>query len=448
MRELVAAAVLLSVPAGAGSEAVVAAQSWPSFRGPRASGVQDGHPTPTTWSVEKGEAVRFRVEVPGLAHSSPVVWGDSVYLTSAVSAGEAPLKVGLYGDIEPVPTEGRHRYVLYRIDKRTGKVRWERITHDGVPRRPRHTKSTHANPTPATDGQRVVAYFGSEGLYTYDTEGKLLWKKDLGALDAAFFRAPEAQWGVASSPVIHDGVVYLQVDVLNDPFLAAFDLETGRELWRTPRQDVPTWSTPTVHEAAGRTLLLVNGWKHVGGYDARTGKEVWKLTGGGDIPVPAPVVAHDLVFVTHAHGPGSPIYAIRTSATGDISLPEGRTSSEHVAWSVERGGNYMQTPLVYGELLYTCRDNGVLSVFRARTGERLYQERLGGGSTGFTASPVAADGKVYVTSEEGEVYVLRAGERYELLAKNALGEITMASPAVSEGVLYFRTRRHLVAIGR
>jgi outer membrane protein assembly factor BamB len=294
----------------------------------------------------------------------------------------------------------------------------------------------------------VVAYFGSEGLYAYDTEGKLLWKKDLGPLDAAFFQAPDAQWGVASSPIIHDGAVYLQVDVLNDPFLAAFDLETGRELWRSPRKDVPTWSTPTVYEASGRTLLLVNGWKHIGGYDAKTGKEVWNLTGGGDIPVPAPVVAHDLVFVTNAHGPGSPIYAIRTSARGDISLPEGKTSSEQVAWSVARGGNYMQTPLVYGDLLYACRDNGVLSVFRARTGERLYQERLGSGSAGFTASPVAADGKVYFASEEGDVYVLRAGEKFELLAKNGLGEITMASPAVSEGVLYFRTRSHLVAVGR
>ena len=448
MGVLLAVAVVLSGAAGGGDTASAPPQNWPSFRGPRASGVLEGYATPTSWSVEKGDAVRFRVKVPGLAHSSPAIWGDRIYLTSAVAEAEASLKVGLYGDIESVPKESVHRYVLYCIDKRTGKVLWERTAHEGVPRRPRHPKSTHANPTPATDGRRVVAYFGSEGLYAYDTDGRLLWKKDLGPLDAAFFVAPDAQWGVASSPVIHDGVVYLQCDVLNDPFLAAFDLETGRELWRTPRHDVPTWSTPTVHEVGGRTLLLVNGWKHIGGYDAKTGQEVWKLKGGGDIPVPAPVVAHDLVFITNAHGPGSPIYAVRTSAKGDISLPEGKTSSEQVAWSIERGGNYMQTPLVYGDLLYTCRDNGVLSVYRARTGERLYQERLGGGSTGFSASPVAADGKVYFTSEEGDVYVVRAGERFDLLAKNALGEITMASPAVSEGVLYFRTRSHLVAVGK
>jgi len=448
MRVLLAVAVVLSGAAGGGDGSPAPSQNWPSFRGPRASGVLEGHATATSWSVEKGDGIRFRVKVAGLAHSSPVIWGDSVYLTSAVADAEAPLKVGLYGDIEPVPSEGKHRYVLYRIDKRTGKVLWERTAHEGVPRRPRHPKSTHANPTPATDGRRIIAYFGSEGLYAYDMDGKLLWKKDLGPLDAAFFRAPDAQWGVASSPIVHDGVVYLQVDVLNDPFLAAFDVETGRELWRTPRKDVPTWSTPTVHEAGGRTLLFVNGWKQVGGYEAKTGKEVFWLRGGGDIPVPAPVVAHDLVFVTNAHGPGSPIYAIRTTATGDISLPEGKTASEHVAWSVERGGNYMQTPLVYRDLLYTCRDNGVMSVYRARTGERLYQERLGGGSTGFSASPVAADGKVYFTSEEGDVHVVRAGETFELLAKNALGEVTMASPALSEGVLYFRTKGHLVAVGR
>jgi outer membrane protein assembly factor BamB len=443
---LTAAASLLALAAFA---ADVPGTSWPRFRGPGASGVVEGHPTPVSWDAGTSAGVAWKAPVPGLAHSSPVVWGDAIFLTTAVStAGSSPLKVGLYGDIEPVPAEPAHRYVVYRIDKRTGKVSWERTAHEGVPRRARHPKSSHANPTPATDGRRVVAYFGSEGLYCYDLEGRLLWKKDLGPLDAAYFQAPAAQWGVASSPVIHDGRVYLQVDVLNDPFLAAYDLETGRQLWRTARQDVPTWSTPSVHEADGRSVVVVNGWKHIGGYDAKTGKEIWRLRGGGDIPVPAPVVAHGLVFITHAHGPGSPIFAVRTGARGDITPPAGKTAGEHLAWSVERGGAYMQTPLVYGDLLYTCRDNGVLSVHRARTGERLYQERLGAGSSGFTASPVAADGKVYFTSEEGDVFVVRAGERFELLAKNALGEVTMATPAISEGRLFFRTRGHLVAVGK
>jgi outer membrane protein assembly factor BamB len=248
-----AVAVSLFIAAGVGAAPPAPSPNWPSFRGPRASGVAEGHATAASWSVEKGEGILFRVKVPGLAHSSPVVWGDSVYVTSAVSAGEAPLKVGLYGDIDPVPNEGRQRYVLYRIDKRTGKVRWERTAHEGVPRRPRHTKSTHANPTPATDGRRVVAYFGSEGLYAYDTEGKLLWKKDLGPLDAAFFRAPDAQWGVASSPIVHDGVVYLQVDVLNEPFLASTSRRAGSSGARRGRTCPPGARRRSTRRAGARS---------------------------------------------------------------------------------------------------------------------------------------------------------------------------------------------------
>jgi outer membrane protein assembly factor BamB len=424
-------------------------QNWPRFRGPHARGVAHGHPTPASWSVESGEGVLWRTSIPGLAHSSPVVWGGSVFVTSAVNEkGGSFLKVGLYGSIDPVPDEGPHRFVVYRIDKRTGKILWERVAFEGAPRRPRHPKATLANSSPATDGERVVAFFGSEGLYCYDMEGKLLWKKDLGPLDAAFFKAPGAQWGFASSPVIHDGVVYIQCDVLNDPFLAAFDLKTGEQIWRTKRDDVPTWSTPTIHSTGERTLLLVNGWKHAGGYDAMTGKEIWRFSGGGDIPVPGPVVAHDLVFITNAHGSDAPIYAVRLDAQGDISLDDDETSNKHVSWSIPRGGAYMQTPLVYGDLLYNCRDNGVLSVYDAKTGDRKYQQRLGRGGGGFTASPVAADGKVYFTSEEGDVYVVKAGPKYELLATNALDEVTMASPAISEGTIYFRTRTHLLAVGK
>ena len=449
MRVLAAAALLVSVVASGVGLAEEPSQNWPRFRGPHARGVAEGHTTPVSWTVESGDNVLWRTPIPGLAHSSPIVWGDSVFLTTAVNeAGGSFLKVGLYGSIDPVPDEGPHRFVVYRIDKRTGKVLWERVAHEGSPRRPRHPKATLANPTPATDGERVVAFFGSEGLYCYDMEGQLLWKKDLGPLDAAFFVAPDAQWGFASSPVVHDGVVYIQCDVLNDPFLAAFDLETGEQIWRTPRDDVPTWSTPTVHEKGDQTLLLVNGWKHAGGYDAATGKEVWRLSGGGDIPVPGPVVAHDRVYITNAHGSDAPLYAIRLDAQGDISLGEDETSNTYVSWSIPRGGAYMQTPLVYGDLLYNCRDNGVLSVYDAKTGDRKYQQRLGGGGGGFTASPVAADGKVYFTSEEGDVYVVKAGPKYELLATNALDEVTMASPAISEGTLYFRTRTHLIAVGK
>ena len=272
-------------------------------------------------------------------------------------------------------------------------------------------------------------------------------------LDSGFFRVPGAQWGFASSPVIHDGRVVIQVDVQKDGFLAALEVATGEEVWRVGRDDVPTWSTPTVWSpsadepvAGAGPLVLANGFHHIGAYDFATGAEVWRLTGGGDIPVPTPIVAHGLAFITNAHGRMAPVYAVRADARGDISLAAGATSNAGLAWSVARDGGYMQTPIVYGELLYVGRDNGVLTAFDARTGEQRYQTRLGDGATGFTSSPVAADGKLYFTSEEGDVIVVRAGPEYVELARNELGEIHMATPAISEGVLYFRTRGHLVAI--
>jgi outer membrane protein assembly factor BamB len=265
-------------------------------------------------------------------------------------------------------------------------------------------------------------------------------------LDSGYFMAPDAQWEFASSPVIHDGAVIIQADVQKDSFLAAFDVATGKEVWRTPRQDVPTWSTPTVHEVGGRTQILVNGWKHTGAYDFRTGKEIWKLNGGGDIPVPVPVVGDGLVFITSAHGPGAPVFAIKATATGDISLPPGQTTNAHIAWSVPRDGAYMVSPVLYDGLLYVCKNNGVLNVFEADTGERVYRQRLGTGTTPFTAAIVAADDKLYFSSEEGDAYVVKAGRTFELLATNPLGGIAMATPAISEGILYFRLSSRLVAV--
>lgn len=422
--------------------------NWPSFRGPGASGVAEGAETPLRWDVGKSINVKWKTPVPGLGHSSPVIWGDRIFVTTAVDQKkDASLKVGLYGDIRPVTDDGVQSWKVFCLNKKTGKVLWERTAHTGVARVKRHPKSTHANPTPATDGKRLVVSFGSAGLYCYDVDGQLLWKKDLGLLDSGFFIAPDAQWGFASSPVIHDGVVFVQCDVLTSPFLAAFRVANGERIWRMARDDVPTWSTPGLHEHGGRLQLVVNGFKHIGGYDAVTGKELWRLRGGGDIPVPTPVFGHGLVFITNAHGGMSPIYAIRLDAEGDISLGDGQRSSEYVAWSVERGGAYMQTPLVYGGYLYVCRDNGALSCYNARTGERQYEERLGSGRSGFSASMVASGGRIYVTSEDGDVYVVRAGPDFNVLQVNSMGEVCMATPAISEGMLYVRTRRHLVAIG-
>jgi outer membrane protein assembly factor BamB len=420
---------------------------WPSFRGPSARGVAEGKPAPTTWDVPGGKNVRWRTPVAGLGHSSPIVWGDQICASSAVSGKANPeLKVGLYGDIKPVEDDSSHQWLVMCFDKRTGKPLWQRTAHTGVPKIKRHFKSTHASSTLATDGRFIVAFFGSEGLYAYDMKGTEVWKKDFGVLDSGFFMVPEAQWGFASSPVIHDNRVVIQVDVQKGSFVAALHLPTGRELWRTPRNEVPTFSSPTVLVDGGRTQVVLNGWKHIGGYDFETGKELWRMTGGGDIPVPTPVVDNGLIFITNAHGKMAPIYAVRPTATGDITLKEGETSSPQIAWSYLRDGGYMQTPIVYQGLLYVCRDNGVLSVFDTVSGQRLYQSRLADGRTGFSASAVASNDRLYFTSEEGDVYVIKAGKTFEQIVVNPLGEVAMATPAISEGTMFFRTKSHLVAV--
>jgi outer membrane protein assembly factor BamB len=429
------------------SAATLNADNWPSFRGPAASGVATGKPAPISWDVTAGQGVKWRVPVPGLSHSSPIVWGNQVCLATAVStAATADLKVGLYGNIESANDQSPHRWMVLCYDKQTGKQLWERVAHSGVPKVKRHTKSTHASSTLATDGRYIVAFFGSEGLYAFDMSGKQIWKKDFGVLDSGFFMAPEAQWAFASSPIIHNDRVVIQVDVQKDSFVAALDLASGKELWRTPRQDVPTWSTPAVYSSGGTVQVIVNGWKHIGGYDLNTGKEIWRMEGGGDIPVPTPITAHGLIFITNSHGGKSPVYAVKPTAQGTITLQDAETSNAHIAWSAARDGAYMQTPLVYGDWLFVCKDNGVLSVFDVKTGQRHYQARLADGRTGFSASPVASNGHIYFTSEEGDVYVLKAGTAFEQVAVNPLGEIAMATPAISDGVLFFRTRNHLVAV--
>jgi outer membrane protein assembly factor BamB len=422
--------------------------NWPQFRGPRAGGVAPGAATPTEWDVASGKHVKWKTPVPGLGFSCPTVWGDRLFVTTAVKEGEEQkVRVGLYGDIQPVDDEGPMRFNVLCLDKRSGKVLWERTAHTGVPKIKRHPKSSHANPTPATDGEHLVAFFGSEGLYCYDLDGKLLWKKDLGVLDAGFFMAKEAQWGFASSPVIHDGKVVVQCDVQDKPFLAVFDVRDGKELWRTPRHDYPTWSTPTVHAAAdGATRILCNGFNEAAGYDFKTGERLWQIRGGGDIPVPTPVVAHGLAFFTNAHGGFSPIYAVKLTALGALTSKPGEVLPEHVAWHRMRGGNYMQTPIVVGDLLYCCRDNGVLTCLDAATGKEHYSERIEGG-VGFTASSVSDGRHLYFTSEDGQVHAVAAGTSYKHVATNPLGEVCMATPAISSGVLFFRTQGHVIAVG-
>jgi outer membrane protein assembly factor BamB len=419
---------------------------WPSFRGHRATGIAEGFRLPAAWDVAAGTGIRWKTPLEGLGHASPVIWRDRIYLTTSISGKtDAALRPGYYGNIDSVADDTVHTWKLVALDKKTGKVAFERTMLTGVPKIKRHLKSTHANTTLATDGTHLVAMLGSEGLHVFDMQGRVLWKKDFGVLDSGYFAVPAAQWEFSSSPIIHNGVVIVLADVQKDSFLAAFDVRTGKELWRTPRADVPTFGTPTVHEVTGRTLVFVNGWKHTGAYDFKTGAEVWKLAATGDIPTPTPIAAHGLVYFTSAHGPGSPVYAIKETATGDISLAAGTTSNTHIAWSVPRSGAYMSTPIVYGDVLYVCRWNGILLAFDARSGEQLYEQRLGAGA--FTASIVGGDGKLYIANEDGEVFIVKPGRTYELAGKQTLGENVFATPAISEGVIYFRTAKNLIAIG-
>jgi outer membrane protein assembly factor BamB len=247
--------------------------------------------------------------------------------------------------------------------------------------------------------------------------------------------------------VIYRDLVIIQADVQKDSYIAAYNLKTGKLAWKTPREEIPSWGTPTVYEGKPRAELITNGSKAIRGYDPATGKELWRLTPNSEITTPTPIVAHDLIYVTSGYRPVQPIYAIRLGANGDITLKDGKESSEFIAWSKSRGGPYMPTPVVYGDLLYTCSNQGVLTAYNARTGERVYQERIGGKGGAFTASPVASDGKIYFASEDGEVFVVKAGPKYELLATNPVGEVLMATPAISEGLVIVRAHNHVFAFG-
>ena len=424
------------------------AQNWPQFRGPGASGVAEGTSAAVSWDAAKSVNTRWKTKIPGLAHSSPVVWGKKVFVSTAItSAAKDETRYGLYGDVAPVKEDPKHTWKVYALDKDTGRILWERTASEGVPKVKRHPKSTHADSTPVTNGKYLVVLFGSEGLHTFNLNGKLLWKRNVGVLDSGWFYDPDYQWEHGSSPIIYRDLVIIQADIQKDSFIAAYNLKTGKLVWKTPREEISSWGTPTVYEGKTRAELITNGSKAIRGYDPTTGKELWRLTPNSEVTAPTPIVAHDLIYITSGYRPIQPIYAIRPGATGDITLKDGKESSEHIAWSKTRGGPYMPTPVVYRELLYTCSNQGVLTAYNAKTGERIYQERVGGKGGAFTASPVASDGKLYLASEDGEVFVVRAGPKYELLATNTVGEVMMATPAISEGLVIVRGLNHVYAFG-
>jgi outer membrane protein assembly factor BamB len=365
-------------------------------------------------------------------------------VTTAVSTGrpDASFKRGLYGEGDASDDVSPQQSKLICLDRKSGKILWERIAYEGVPKEKRHMKSTYANSTPATDGKVVVAFFGSQGLYAYDPDGKLLWKRDLGRLNVGAYDLPEYEWGTASSPIVYKGEVIVQCDQQKGSFLAAFDRDTGKTVWKADRDELPSWGTPSVDQAAARAELVTNGSKFVRGYDPATGKELWRLGGSSKITAPTPVFGDGLIVVASGRRPEAPIFAIRAGGTGDIT-----GNPRWVAWQKQQRGSYMPTPLIYGGYLYVLANQGVFDCYSLATGDEIYRQRIPHQGSGFSGSPVASDGKIYLPSEDGDIFVVKAGPQFELLQKNEMGEPLMATPAIADGMLLVRTQHRLWAIG-
>lgn len=409
-----ACATLLSIAASAQTPF-----DWPQFRGPEALGLAVGE-GPLFWNVDakwgRVNGVRFKVPLPGDGASSPIVWGEHVYVTSATAGA----------------------WQIYCLDRRTGQILWQR---------PAATAAGSSSTTLAADARRIVGLFGST-LYAWDWKGKFLWQKDVGRTEPAPMPG-DAVPAFSSSPVIHNETVIVQADSNSSAFLAAFSAKDGHELWRIQRTGVSqrSWATPTVIENGKKAQIVCNGWPYIAAYDFKSGAELWRLRNEGDVPISTPVYSSGAIFITAARGNDAPLYAVRPDARGDITPKRPSRSGPGLAWAEPRSGAYMQTPLVAGGIVYSCSDHGILSAFDANTGERYYRERMGIGTSAFTASPVAAAGRIYFTSEIGNVYIVKAGASFQMAGSvNRLGEETIATPAISRGIMYFRTRRHLIAI--
>ena len=430
--------------------AVFADDDWPQFRGHGGLGIGSGNP-PTEWDARTGKNVSWKTPIPGLGHSAPIVWGDRVFLTTAVNTDtDSPsVETGWSGTAgESAKDTGDWTWRVLCLQLETGKIRWTKDARVGQPAIKRHLKASHANCSPATDGQFVVAFFGSEGLYCFDIDGRLIWKHDFGKLVSGPYDAPELEWGFASSPIIHDGLVIVQCDCLNNNFIAVLDIKTGNEIRRIDRRgEVATWSTPLVVTTEDRQQIICNGYRQMAGYDLKTGARLWHLNGGGDVPVPTPLFAEGLIYLTNGHG-RSPIYAIQPTATGDLTPSNNGTVKPGMAWWQSRDGSYMPTPLVKGQRLYTCNDNGRLDVRSAATGELIYRQRIGTASHTFSASSVAAGGHIYFVSEQGEVTVIEEGSHYREVASNNFAEVIMSTPAISGDRLLIRTVRNLYCLAR
>jgi outer membrane protein assembly factor BamB len=420
--------------------AVFGVEGWTQFRG-QAAGVAEDKNLPEAWSAT--ENVVWKLDIPGRGWSSPVVAGDRIYLTSVIATQqeEAPKK-GLYfgGNRESAPADD-HRWMVYCVDWKTGKLLWEReVKKDKAP--PRHLKNSYASETPVTDGEHVWAYFGSAGVYCLDRDGKLVWSQPFTTYKMRY------GWGTAASPILHQGRLYIVDDNDEQSFLLALDAKTGKQIWRVARDEASNWSTPFIWENGKRTEIVSAGTRRVRSYDL-DGKLLWEFGGMSTIAIPTPFARHGLLYVASGYVGDQvrPVWAIRPGASGDISLKGDETSNQFVAWYQKQAGPYNPSPLVYGDYYYTLLDRGFFTCHDARTGKEIYgKQRIDPAAAAFTASPWAYNGKLFALSEDGDTYVIQAGSEFKLLGKNSLDEMCMATPAIYRSSLILRTASRLYRI--
>ncbi len=416
---------------------------WPQFRGPGSTGVADDPALPDKWS--QTENIAWKTPIPGVGWSSPIIWGDRIFVTTVISSAdvEKPKKGLYFGGERKAPTD-EHRWMVYAVDFASGKIVWEREAKRGVPAGSHHLKNTYASETPVTDGERVYAYFGNVGLFCYDFSGKLLWSQ------AAKPVATRYGWGTASSPVLDKGRLYLVNDNDDHSYLQALDAKTGKVIWSVDRDEKTNWATPYIWEHDGKKEIVTPGTGRVRSYDL-DGKLLWEFGGMSSISIPTPFASHGLLFVTSGYVMDAvrPVYAIKPGARGDLTLHAGETSNAGIEWYQPKAGPYNPSPLVYGDYYYTLLDQGFLTCHDARTGKEIYgKQRISAESSAFTASPWAANGKLFLLSEDGDTFVVQAGPEYKLVGKNSLDEMSMATPGIARGSIILRTASNLYRIAK
>lgn len=425
------------------SACALAQNNWPQFRGEHSIGVATNKNLPTTWGTNQN--VAWKSDVPGSGWSSPVIWDDKIFVTSVIKDGEMePPKKGLYfGGERKTPSKDIHHWMVYCFDWKTGKRLWEKQVHEGSPSTSVHLKNTYASETPVTDGERVYAYFGNLGLFCLDMKGKEIWSQTWGHFNTRY------GWGTAASPVLHKDRIYIVNDNEEKSFLVALDKKTGKEIWRTDRDEKSNWATPFVWQNEKRTELITPGKNKVRSYDL-SGQPLWEFGGMSSIVIPTPFAHNGLLYVCSGYVGDStrPVFAIRPGASGDISLKEGETNNQFIAWYEKTAAPYNPSPLVYGDHFYTLFDFGFLSCRDARTGQLIYdKQRINpSGNSGFTASPWAYDNNIFCLSEDGDTFVFDAGRDYKLISKNSLDEMCMATPAMARDSLVIRTASKLYRI--